>query len=167
MPLRRISRLKPKPTSYPNPNEWRAAVTTEEPTRGCLLWRGAQDGKGYGMFKDSLGKKFLAHRVSLGLELGRALTTEECALHKCDVRACINPDHLFVGTRQDNTMDMVSKNRNAKGTRVNTAKLNPAKVLAIRALHASGYATDILAAQFGVHRKTINRLVRGKTWRSV
>lgn len=167
MPLRRISRLKPQPTSYPNPDEWRAAVTFVEPARGCWLWRGAQDGKGYGMFKDGRGKKFLTHRVSLELELGRTLQTKECVLHRCDVRACINPSHLFLGTRSDNAADMVAKGRNVKGTHVNTAKLNPASVLKIRALHASGRAAGILAAQFGVHRKTINLLVRGKTWRSV
>lgn len=80
---------------------------------GCWLWTGAAYPTGYGAF--SLNQKTVgAHRASWILRRG-PVPKDRCVLHHCDVRACVNPDHLFLGTLGDNIQDMVKKGRQAKG----------------------------------------------------
>jgi len=82
---------------------------------GCWLWIGAVNNKGYGVLNRCeyplRGAVVYAHRFSLESAIGRKLDRGECALHKCDNPACVNPQHLWVGSKQDNTRDMVSKGR--------------------------------------------------------
>lgn len=90
--------------------------------------------------------------------------------HTCDNPSCINPEHLLIGTHQDNQDDKVSRNRQVKGTDVHTAVLSPEQVQYIREVHVSHhklYGASALARQYGVHNTTINRLVNNKTWSSI
>lgn len=76
-------------------------------TDTCWLWTGSKTNWGYGCFWN--GKKIvLAHRYSFELMAG---IIKNCALHTCDNRLCVRPDHIFDGTRQDNMKDMISKGR--------------------------------------------------------
>lgn len=82
---------------------------TPEPNSGCWLWTKALTKEGYG----SLGfnrKINYAHRVSWILHRGE-IPPGLCVLHHCDTRACVNPDHLFLGTYQDNFHDCRAKGR--------------------------------------------------------
>lgn len=87
-----------------------------EPNTGCWLWLGAEVGEmGYGSFfigskKLRTRRSGLAHRVSFWIAK-RFLPDELCLLHKCDNPRCVNPDHLFLGTRTDNNLDMKKKGR--------------------------------------------------------
>lgn len=85
-----------------------------EPNTGCWLWVGAQYGNGYGHFTigtRKLGyKTYSAHRVSFTINVG-GIKNGLFVLHKCDVRACVNPDHLFLGTQKDNIRDCLKKKR--------------------------------------------------------
>lgn len=76
---------------------------------GCWLWTGARTGDGYGLLSVN-GRLILAHRLAFVL-FNRPLTFDKCVLHRCDVPNCIAPDHLFAGTKQDNTDDMIAKGR--------------------------------------------------------
>ncbi len=80
-----------------------------EPMSGCWLWVGATGPNGYGHMGFN-GKYLSSHRVSFELFKG-AIPKNICVLHKCDNKACVNPDHLFIGTHKDNYEDMVKKDR--------------------------------------------------------
>lgn len=80
---------------------------------GCWLWIGYKNHKGYGVTHQS-GKTWQAHRFSYLVHRG-PFDLELFVLHSCDARACVNPDHLFLGTNDDNMKDMVRKGRQAKG----------------------------------------------------
>lgn len=83
----------------------------------CLLWTGGT-ASGYGRIQ--IGGKgspsVSTHRVAWELANGKIIPPGVCVLHKCDVRRCVEPGHLFLGSHRDNIMDMWSKGRGARRT---------------------------------------------------
>lgn len=73
-------------------------------TDTCWLWTAAKTPTGYGNIRVA-GRSLQSHRLSYEMYHGVALTPEQCILHSCDVRACVNPSHLRIGTRADNRRD--------------------------------------------------------------
>ena len=93
---------------------------------GCWNWTGAKDRVGYGRVKVSLGSRdqfrfTSAHRYSYELNVGE-IPHGMNVLHRCDNRSCCNPEHLFVGTQQENMLDMHAKGRGPKGYKRNPAQ---------------------------------------------
>lgn len=85
---------------------------------GCWLWRGVVSNGGYGtMGVKGLGRPVAAHRISYVLHTKATLPPGMCVLHRCDNRLCVNPAHLFLGTHDDNMLDMVAKGRAARRTK--------------------------------------------------
>lgn len=76
----------------------------------CILWTGGVNNKGYGIMRVSGGGQ-LVHRLAFKLANPSVRIDRRMVLHKCDVRRCINDSHLFLGTAQDNTNDMMRKGR--------------------------------------------------------
>lgn len=132
----------------------------------CWYWIGSIDCVGYGRFPYEGETK--AHRVSWKLFHG-IITKGMNVLHKCDVRSCVNPDHLFLGTQLDNVADMVSKNRlvviPSPGEKNGMAKLTREQVNEARSLHASGIMQKDICKRFGVSPMTISRIVRNQSWK--
>lgn len=129
----------------------------EKKDSGCWEWQSMTRPDGYGMvWKD--GKNQRAHRVIFE-EFKHPLTRKDILCHKCDNRKCVNPDHIFVGTRSDNVKDAASKNRMPiNDTHWNT-KLSVTQVNLIR--EATGYSHSELGKVFGVSQSTISRIRSG------
>lgn len=83
---------------------------TPEPNTGCWLWDKKIHESGYAKFYIN-GKMKTASRWILSAKIGRELSSNEFACHKCDTPSCVNPDHLFVGTAKENMQDALRKNR--------------------------------------------------------
>jgi hypothetical protein len=132
----------------------------------CWLWVGAGDGR-YGTARLG-GKHVKAHRVAWTLTNGE-IPRDMIICHRCDVPACVNPAHLFLGTHQDNTDDKMRKGRNVppRGVRNRTAKLDDAKVREIRVRYGNGEPVTALAFIYGVDSATMGRAIRGESWKHV
>src|ERR1700743_2052316 len=100
-------RTRQRPRNMP-PKLRFMSMTRRNETNGCLEWDSFR-WFGYGMFY-YMGKPRKAHRVSWELYRG-PIPEGLCVLHRCDNRACVDPEHLFLGTYQDNTDDMRAKGR--------------------------------------------------------
>jgi hypothetical protein len=132
---------------------------------GCWIWVGGLVNGGYGAFR--LGSKILrAHRVAFEL-FKHSIPNGKLVMHKCDVRRCINPEHLFLGSHKDNTQDMLAKNRggawknNHKGHNNPNAKLSKEdKELIAEKLLQNNCTQKELAKKYNVGRGALWRLCR-------
>lgn len=130
----------------------------------CWLWTGSKYRQGYGQV--CVGPKFRkAHRVAYELTRG-PIPTGLCVCHKCDVKLCVNPEHLFLGTYADNNADKALKGRayRSTGELQPAAKLTDADVIAI--LNDPRPSTH-LAPIYGVDHSLIGRIRRGKAWKHI
>lgn len=122
----------------------------------CWLWKGPRDRSGYGKFW--WGDRYrLAHRYSFELHNG-PIAEGMVVCHRCDAARCVNPAHLFLGTRQENTHDAAFKGR------LHT-RLRPEQVRLLRKAFPGGKATQQeWADAFGVNQGTISRVLSGEAW---
>lgn len=130
----------------------------------CWEWNGTiHSVHGYGIIQENR-KDLLAHRVAWKLYYGD--TNNLCVLHKCDNRICVNPDHLFLGSRVDNNLDRNNKGRQAKGEKQHSAKLTEKEVIEIRQRIAVFNERCInIAEDYNVSRSAINQIKLRKTWK--
>lgn len=130
---------------------------------GCTLWKACLGADGYGQISVD-NRVVKAHRYSWELANG-TIPPGMCVCHHCDVRACVNPDHLFIGTKADNNADMAAKNRarggGPKGSRHGMAKLTEASALEI--FGATG-TQQAIGERYGVSHTTVGRIKNGRKW---
>lgn len=133
----------------------------------CWTWTGHTSKKGYGLFCWSKPQVEYAHRASWRLVNGDWPTLSVC--HKCDVRICVRPSHLFLGCNADNTADMVAKGRQrgAVGERNVFALLSEDDVVDIRSLAAFGATQGALRDGFGISQQCVSAILTRRTWRHV
>lgn len=141
--------------------EYIASRSTPVPETGCWLWLGQWTAKGYG--GTHAGGQNYAHRLSYQEHVG-PIPEGMMVCHKCDTRACCNPDHLFVGTAAHNSADAKAKGRMHPGTRNYNSKLTDELVAEIR---ASKLSVRAIARDLGMSHATIAMARRGDTWRHV
>lgn len=149
-----------------------AYVDKTSSPKGCWLWTGGRYGRKRGKSGGTYGafRKDYAHRVAWRLFKGR-IPWKKCVLHKCDNPPCVNPKHLFIGTRRDNAADRDRKGRTkpgwVPGELNGRAKLKEADVLRIRSLHAQKVPNAETAREYGVSKVLIGLIVRRITWKHV
>ena len=127
----------------------------------CILFQGSLDTEGYGQFWVK-GKRYRAHVAAYKTAHGD-VAEGMCVLHRCDNRACVNPDHLWLGTRSDNNKDRASKRRSAdvSGEKHPMAKLTENQVLSIL---ADTRPYKHIAAAYGVDPSSVSNIKRRKNW---
>lgn len=161
----------------------------------CWLWKRGLMSGGYGCYavrRRSAG----AHRIAFILIRGHIPHGMQ-VLHACDIRSCVAPHHLFIGTQRDNVLDMCRKGRQAKGdssgARIHKdrmargdrhgsvthperivrgerhwkAKLTERNVSDIRSMYNTGYSARVLAIQFGVCISMIRYILNRKCWKHI
>jgi len=158
-----IANIAPKPKRPWQDRFWDKVNKTET----CWLWTAAKDGRGYGKLQvGTLAEPKLMNAARLSYEIANGpIAGRAQVLHHCDVRLCVRPDHLFLGTPADNMADKVLKGRQPRGESIPSSKLTERDVLRIRALYAEGISQSKLARAFGVNVTTIFHIVHNKTWK--
>ncbi len=81
-----------------------------EKSDGCWIWKAFKNKQGYGRIGIAAGECVNAHRLSYVIHKGQ-IPEDHFICHTCDNPSCVNPEHLFTGTRQDNINDMMIKKR--------------------------------------------------------
>lgn len=140
---------------------------------GCWIWIASKIHTGYGMFWSG-DKNITAHRYSYGIYNGE-IPKGIFVCHTCDVRECVNPKHLFLGTHKDNLQDMIrkgrarfaNKHRIVRGEENGQSKLSENNIRDIFKLHKRGTSQNELSKIFGCHQTNIHYILSGKTWRHV
>jgi hypothetical protein len=154
---------------------WRMARAADA---GCWQWTGVLNtSSGYAQIGRN-GKTYRANRLAWQMHHG-PIADGLVVCHRCDNKACVNPNHLFLGTQQDNIADRHAKGRDAKGDRhvsrtmpervprgerSGRSKLTCAKADEMRRLHASGTSVRELAAKFSVGYRTAYETATGRRW---
>lgn len=136
----------------------------------CWNWTAGKYTTGYGHFKmkhsDGKQKKTRAHRVSWMIFKGE-IPKNLLVLHKCDNKICVNPEHLFLGTGQDNINDMISKGRaklSFPGSKSPQAKLKENDVKEIRELCDIGMPTKMIMKAFNISDSQVYRIKNRVLW---
>jgi hypothetical protein len=155
---------------------WALLEPRIEKTDSCWNVYGRNTGRGYPFVclqRNGFRKTYVAHRVSF-IHFKGSIPNGLFVLHTCDNRGCINPDHLYAGTHQENMRDVVIRGRSkghrwkrARGERSGRAKLTDAKVREARALFKDGLPIRRIAARMGVDHKTMTQALHGITWSHV
>ncbi len=146
---------------------WEHAVRSD----GCWLWEGhVQKTTGYGTsnWENDDGKLVFitAHCLSYRLFKGE-IPKGKLVRHTCDIRHCVNPEHLIIGTYKNNMEDCVERGRIANGEAQGLSVMTEEKVRELRVRVAAGEKQMYLAPEYGICQATVSQIIRRVTWRHV
>lgn len=151
-----------------------------EKTDSCWLWKLKPGGEGYGEIQcNPLGIKMTAHRFSYEIFKG-PIPKGKWVLHHCDVRLCVNPQHLYAGTAADNNRDTKMRGRTCRGKKHPAylypdfikngeenpnAKLTEKVILEMFRRIIGGEFQKNLAKEYGINRSLISAIIARRLWR--
>ena len=157
-----------KPLTFEDIKNKFFSLVEPEPTSGCWLWTAGRSSSnaGYGLFAPSKRFHIGAHVMSWLLHYGPVVGW---ILHRCDVRSCVNPAHLFVGDGQANVLDALAKKRLKShpfccGEQNPRATLTSALVREIRRQHAEGRSRRAIYEDLRLTRGAVGNVITGRTW---
>lgn len=167
--------MKPHGNAVPTKDRFWTKVNIKSPEE-CWEWTAWKNkdysGSGfilsYGRIRHN-GSVKVASRVAWELTYGE-IPEGMLVLHKCDNPPCVNPNHLFLGTSSDNTIDAINKGRRKirNGNQVNTSKLNESQVIEIRKKHKQGgISLAQLGREYGVRITSIHAIIHRRAWKHV
>lgn len=151
--------ITPEQVKEKTPEKFWKQVQFGEPDE-CWLWLGSSWDSRYGNF-GGMG----AHKYVMTVFYGE-IEKGICALHKCDITKCVNPNHLFLGTQLDNIKDRNAKGRTARGENLHS-KLTEEQVRTIKVRLFAGETTRALAKEYGVGKTVMGNIRIGKKWKHV
>jgi predicted XRE-type DNA-binding protein len=140
------------------------------PDGGCWEWRRTHNGFGYGTLRVG-GKIVYAHRLAFELGNGQPIPKGMHVCHRCDNPRCINPVHLFLGTRSDNMADCFAKGRSSVKAFPHLGESNPASKLTIEMVEqirkrlADGESQQSVADAIGISQSQVSNIKRGRQWK--
>lgn len=135
-------------------------------TDECWPFTGSLDRKGYGGFWVSRERGIVpAHVFAVELTTGERCPSGMEGCHRCDNPPCVNPSHVYYGTRKQNVDDMYRRGRARIGERAANAKLTTDQVVDIRTRFAAGENGATLRAEYGLSSGHLSHIVNGKTWK--
>ena len=145
----------------------RVKAQTEVNKNGCHIFTGYTDECGYGRIHQ--GKKLVRLHRSMYEKVYGKIPKNKVIMHKCDVPACINPDHLAVGTQGMNIQDMIDKKRNkiVRGSEHGRAKLTELDIPIIRNKLSNGETCVSIAKLYGVSEGMIRHIKNNRSWTHV
>lgn len=135
----------------------KARITVQD-DGGCWEWSGCVQANGYPRINFERKPQY-AHRLSYSVFVGPIKSGMDVC-HKCDNRRCVNPDHLFIGTRQDNMTDAVAKGRQAKGFSLPQTKLSDKDRQEISIRAKAGDLYKMIAKDFNITKSSAGRIAR-------
>lgn len=156
--------MKTGPKPRPLQSRFWEKVDRLHPT-GCWRWTASKSPNGYGkIIRGGRGTPLVpAHVVSWELAHD-PVPAGLCVLHRCDNKLCVNPAHLFLGTKADNAADRDRKGRQSKGSQRWNAKITPTDVLAIRRMAADGETHQSIADHYHLCRPHVTTIVNRQRW---
>lgn len=131
----------------------------------CREWTGCKIPSGYGTYRFHSETHYV-HRLAYEVFIGK-IPKKMHILHSCHNRACIEPQHLRVGSHQENLKERDDAGRQARGERGGMSKLKDKDVIAIRRLFIDNISNCEIGRKFGVRDVTIRDIRIGKTWKHV
>jgi hypothetical protein len=139
---------------------WPLVNKLEDKTK-CWEWLGDKNNKGYGLFR--LEKKTIAaHRAAYMLLVGEVIAGKNVC-HTCDNPPCVNPNHLFVGTQQENVQDMIDKGRDClpgDPAREVDPLIEDTQGLEMKRLYAEGKSCAQIGLELHVSKSTVWRYLK-------
>lgn len=150
-------------------------VTSPHVDTPCWIWTASRYPSGYGVMRIKINgewKSRAAHRLHFehhnGAIPGNVPGSRGWLVcHRCDVRHCVNPEHLFLGSNRDNAQDMSRKGRSPRGERGGLAKITRAQAIAIARATAAGETVESIAARHSIGKTAVSDIRRGRTWSHV
>lgn len=135
-----------------------------EPNSGCWLWLGPMNpSNGYGRFYLNEKEVVYAHNFSFKHHKGK-IPKGLMLRHTCDIKLCVNPDHVILGTAKQNSQDAVERGQHRSGTRHGMCKLSEIEVIDI---FVSEESIAEIAEHFAVSRMHVQRIKEKKVWKEL